>query len=286
MKVFVVSSGGPEPEFDERFREFSQKFDDTYAQRFIRHLRDDETLCTGCGDACVHCRRSYKINFTEMIAGQLDLPSRLLQFVDSPEKLLPERLPPHDVIIPINVHQDVMLSLPAMAKAAGASAVVVPVEDPQWLDPWVRGEMRKLCRRLELEFASPKPYCDLVPGSHPAINRFIEEFRIGRPELEITVQEGVIKRARVLRSAPCGNTYFVAHNLRKAPIDEHLHEVVAKYWHSYPCVASMKMDPELGDTILHKGGYIHYEAVDTAMKRAGVVMPEQVGASKKLNLGI
>ncbi|HDH57064.1 MAG TPA: hypothetical protein ENF16_00465, partial [Bacteroidetes bacterium] len=33
---------------------------------------------------------------------------------------------------------------------------------------------------------------------------------------------------------------------------------VSRYWHSFPCTASMKSDSELGgDTILHLGGQIH-----------------------------
>jgi hypothetical protein len=35
---------------------------------------------------------------------------------------------------------------------------------------------------------------------------------------------------------------------------------VCRSWHSYPCSAGMRQDPELGDTILRRGGQIHMEA--------------------------
>ncbi|RLG48322.1 MAG: thymidylate synthase, partial [Thermoproteota archaeon] len=33
----------------------------------------------------------------------------------------------------------------------------------------------------------------------------------------------------------------------------------------YPCLASMKVDPEIGDAILHKSQYIIREAVEEAL---------------------
>jgi hypothetical protein len=69
-----------------------------------------------------------------------------------------------------------------------------------------------------------------------------------------------------VQSAPCGNTYYVAYNLAGQEITPDLNErVVAKYWHSFPCVGSMTTDPELGDSLLHKGGFLHYRAVDEAI---------------------
>jgi len=38
--------------------------------------------------------------------------------------------------------------------------------------------------------------------------------------------------------------------------------------HGYPCTASMDVDPELGDTILHKAGYIIRQEVHAALLRA------------------
>ena len=100
----------------------------------------------------------------------------------------------------------------------------------------------------------------------------MEYFRVGFPQLEVTVKDGLIREARVLRSAPCGNTYYVAFNLPGAKADASVIERVAKYWHSFPCVASMEMDNELGDTILHLSGYHHYEAIREALARAGVTI--------------
>ena len=71
----------------------------------------------------------------------------------------------------------------------------------------------------------------------------IVEIPIGYPKLKLELGDGYIKDAKVLRSAPCGNTYYVAFNLKGAPLDAAVAEVVAKYWHSFPCVASMERPP-------------------------------------------
>jgi len=266
MKIYIVSTDGNVP--IER-KPFTSIFDNHYAERFLRHLSDDSTLCTGCGINCISCREAYKLNYSSDIAGIIRLPSELLYYIDNPASYLPSELPAHDVLVAINVHEDILLSLPAKAKQAGAKAIIVPVEDSDWLSKWTRKRLSQVCAGLELEFSSPKPFCALeATSSQPHIGEFVEHFRIGKPKLQLSIRDGKIAGAKVIHSAPCGCTYYVAHNLKGAPTDSTLHQVVAKYWHSYPCTASMKMDYELGDTILHKGGFIHYEAADQAVEEA------------------
>ncbi len=248
-------------------RPFSLTFDNIYAQRFLKHLRNDPNLCTGCGSRCVHCRNRYNLDFSSQIAGVFEIPSVLSYFVDNPEKYFPERFPSHEVMVAINIHEDILLALPEKIKERGAKALIVPIEAPKWITRWGRERLKRICSQLNLEVAFPKPFCSLRKGNYRVINDFIEDFRIGFPKLKFEIRKGVIKKAKVLRSAPCGDTYFVAFNLPGTKVEE-IERVVAKYWHSYPCVASMKMDEELGDTILHKGGYIHYEAVHKGVNEA------------------
>jgi hypothetical protein len=230
------------------------------------HLRDDPHLCRGCGKNCVRCRDKYKLDFSDYIVAHLRLPSRLLKFLDKPEKYLPKRLPKHDILIAINIHEDILLLLPDLARVSGGKAILVPLEDPNWLESWVRGEMMTRCAEKSLEFCAPKPFCALQASEDsPVISKFINFFHLGRPKLQLITEGNKILAAKVLVSAPCGNTYFVAQNLLGKTLGSELDETVSKYWHSYPCIASMKMDSELGDTILHKGGYIHLEAVREAV---------------------
>ena len=73
--------------------------------------------------------------------------------------------------------------------------------------------------------------------------------------------------AGVIRDAPCGSTWFVAKKLGWSDIPAYK-ETISGAHHSYPCTASMDKDPQLGDTILHKAGYIIREAAESGMECA------------------
>lgn len=267
MRLLIVYCGGPIPP---RRENFTVTFDDTFAQRFLRHLACDEGYCNGCGALCDHCRDTYGIDFSGDIVDILQLPPVLPYYVDDPLDILGRELPGHDATVAVNVHQEVILALPHAAAAAGSRVLIVPAEAPSWTNRWLKGQVMRACRELGMGCAFPKPFCSLAPGIHPAVDEFMRHFRIGHPKLSLEIGDGYIKEARVLRSAPCGNTYYVAFNLKGAPLDAGVAEVVAKYWHSFPCVASMDMDRELGETILHMGGFMHYRAVQQALAEVGV----------------
>ncbi|MFQ6110503.1 MAG: DUF166 domain-containing protein [Nitrospinota bacterium] len=245
---------------------YTVTYDDHYARRLLMNLRDEQGLCTGCGDKCVDCRLAYDLDFSSSIAGVVRVPAELLFYLERPEGHLPDELPEHELTLAVGIHEDILLALPPLVKAAGARAILVPQEDPGWLSEGARNQMRERCRELGLEVAFPKPFCSLAQGEGEVIDEFLRKFRMGRPKLELELSGERIARAKVLRGAPCGATYYLAKHLEGADVRdrERLREIAAKYWHSFPCTASMKMDFELGDTILHLGGHIHYEAVQEA----------------------
>jgi hypothetical protein len=267
MKLFIVC---PDKMVPKKAEPFCRLFDDAYAARFTKHVVDDPSLCIGCAEDCAHCRYGYRINFSENLVGVLKLPTELPLFADDSELYLPPELPPHDVTIAINVHEDLLSDLPKLAKEAGSKALIAPAEAPDWVARGCRRHVMELCEELGLEAAFPKPFCSLEQDpARPVINEFIRKFRIGKPKLQIFVHNDEIVNTQVDCCAPCGCTYYVAKNLIGKPLTPSVNEdFTAKYWHSYPCVASMQMDAELGDTILHRGGYIHYSAVSAAVEEA------------------
>jgi hypothetical protein len=279
VRLFFVFSGDDSQESTIP-RAFSKTFDDAFAQRVIMHLTNDPNLCTGCASFCEHCRDQYPIQFAEDIVGLLQLPAVLPVYVDEPEEYLPPGadLEPHDVTIAINVHEDLLLALPAVVAQAGSRALIVPQDDTAWLSPGVRRQVERIALELGMEAAFPKPACSLeAREDQPIIREFQRQYKIGTPKIVIQSRDGVIREARVVQSAPCGNTYYVAYNLAGQEVSSDLNErVVAKYWHSYPCVGSMLTDPELGDSILHKGGFLHYKAVDDALAEEARLKEEAV----------
>lgn len=249
---------------------FERSFDGLWAQRFIKHLRNDRNLCTGCGDRCVHCRDWRVYDFSSEIVEIIRLPAILAELLDNSSDFFPEKLPLHDVLLAIEIHEEILIELPRKAADAGGKAIIVPIEAPDWLSRWSKGKLIKEGKKYNIEIAVPKPFCALQFGIGPTVDRFINHFRLGYPAITIEQMDGRIAKAFAEISAPCGNSHYVAHSLQGYPISDELEYAVSKYWHSSPCTASMKSDPELGgDTILHRGGQIHMESFCKAAGKDG-----------------
>lgn len=188
---------------------------------------------------------------------------------------MPRNMPKADICIASGIHKDLLLELPVHLKAYGTKALIAPIEDFNEVPSGLKRQVEERCIELGLEYAFPKPFCSLKPPEdRPLISRFMLELGIGRPVLDITVAErgGVktIESAVVRRSAPCGSAWYVARKLRGVETRrETLYDAVAKAHHSYPCTATMNVDPELKEPILHVGGYIIREAVEEALKNKG-----------------
>lgn len=235
----------------------------SFGEKVIGNLVNFRNFCASCGDTCVYCRDVPSLCYGGNIIGIYEFRGGLPSYIDDVSRYLPESLPAHDVTIVINAHPDILMAIPELAAKAGSSALIVPVEEPRWMSPGLRQQLSEKCAKLSLEFAAPKPFCALTGEGGTTIGKFVREFRIGRPKIEVEVHGGEITAARVLCSAPCGSTYFVAQKLRrKSAKDEGaLNEVISGAHHAYPCTASMERDAELKDTILHKAGYIIREEV-------------------------
>ena len=261
----------------------------------IGNLVNYSTFCRACGEACVECRAGWSYADRIVAAVRLPPPESLPHFLDDPGSFLLDIIPA-DVLIAMNVHADVLLSLPKALEDLGIPALIAPAESPRELPVGVRQQLREECEMHDIEYAFPKPFCALDPED-PAISRFktirrfVEEFKIGKPKLQIAVENEVISGVTVLRSAPCGSTWFVARKitgLRTPSADAAFHDdtvralfdAISKAHHSYPCTASMELDKELEDTILHKAGYLIREAVLEAL---GVKMQNALDASARSN---
>ena len=246
-------------------------FSGFFGRKVLSHLRDEEKFCNGCSD-CTECRRHYDLNYSQDIALVWEQPENLpVMLENDPVELFPPVSAFQGVhtVLAINLHQDILLSLPELVGQVGVKTLVVPLEDPLWLQVGVRRQVEQQAKGVGLEIVFPKPFCSLFEDeAHPEVNKFIRYFRLGFPQFTIRKRGGVIQEALVLRSSPCGAAYFVARNLAGVPDDEKLPEIVGLKWHNYPCTSSMKMDRELKDTILHVAGYLHREAVTEAAKIA------------------
>ncbi len=246
-----------------------------FIERVIRNLINDPSFCKPCGLYCDSCKYNvYSFVRNVRAAIQLPSPSELPAFIDNPEKYMPRKVPKADLCVSSGLHKDLLLELPLHMQKVGVKGLIAPIEDFAEVPSGLRRQVEERCQELDLENVFPKPFCSLEPAKDkPLISRFVTELKVGRPSLEVsTVRRGkreVVESSIVRRSAPCGSTWYVARKLVGVETKrEILYDAVAKAHHSYPCTATMNVDPEVKEPILHVGGYTIREEVEKALKRA------------------
>lgn len=267
MKIVVLRSKKLKKQ---KWGEYHQSFDTLYADRVIGNLSNRRDFCTACEADCIHCREKYDWRFSENIAAIIDFPSVLPFVLEKPGKYVPANMPAHDVLIAIHVHEQILLEILARCGQWGTKGVVVPLEAPGWVSGAAIRQALEICARNNIEISFPRPFCSFNPPRGGVLAEFRKSFRIGFPDVDLTVKNGVIIKARVNVSAACGATYYVARWLVGRAVCADLKtEVISRRWHSYPCTASMEWDDELGHTPLHAAGQAHYGILSAA--RVGTI---------------
>jgi thymidylate synthase len=247
-----------------------------FGARVVGNLINYSGFCISCGEACTQCR-NVRPGYAEDIVALMEMPdpSSLGDFIEDVDPYLPKDIPQADIAIVMNVHPDILFGLLPKLKEAGVKGIIGCSEKPKELPLGQRKQLEELGANLGIETAFAKPFCAMRPDpAKPNIAAFLEKAGIGDPLIEVALQksrEGKnhIVAANVVRSAPCGSTWFVAKRLLGLEPDQpDIRERISEAHHAYPCTASMDRDTELGDTILHKGGYIIRDAVENAFKKA------------------
>jgi hypothetical protein len=194
-------------------------------------------------------------------------PAVLPPIVDYPEDHLPERFAPADLLLSFAEHRGVAELLPEIAKMTGARAAIAPVDNEAWLPRGLARQLRGWLADVGVTCVTPKPLCSLTEDTYQLGRRRVETYddplirafaeRFGKPRLRITVnpQTREIAEVEVLRDAVCGCARHVAQGLIGVPVDEA--EIKAGLLHHhYPCQASMGIDVDYGDTLMHISGHI------------------------------
>jgi len=238
---------------------------DEFAERVVGNLCNLSTFCQACSLACSHCRQTYG-SFAQDIYGIDRMPENLPPFIENPEKYLPQSLPNCDIILAIGMHPDLLTAIPAIVKRTSAKAVIVPIENRNWCPRGIKRQIEEELEKAGVEHAFPKPFCSLEERGKPVIAAFMKQYGVGKPLVEVDVTDEMISEARVIRSAPCGSTWYVVQQIKKSRISQ-IEDTVAVAHHSYPCTASMDVDPEFKEPILHIAGYNIREAVKDAIER-------------------
>jgi hypothetical protein len=189
-------------------------------------------------------------------------------FIDDPDDFLPDEMAPADLILSFAEHKGAAELLPEIASKTGAKAVLVAVDDENWLPRGLDRQLHGWLENMNVACVTPKPLCSLTDNSYGVTrfetadyeNSLVSEFArfFGKPELELKIDEEsrTISAASVTRDAVCGCARFAAEGLIGLSVDE-AEEKVGLLHHHYPCLASMTKLPHFDhDTLMHVSGQI------------------------------
>mgnify|MGYP001561235724 CR=1 FL=1 len=193
--------------------------------------------------------------------------------VDYPEDFLPEAFEPADLVVALGETAGLAQLLPDIVRRSGARAVIAPVDYNEALPPGLIRQLQQWVEREGAAIVFPKPFCSLTPTSYnrtplvqmyndPLIRAFAEHF--GKPAFDVQVADGRITSVHVERDAACGCGRHVAERLVGQPVDEVI-ETTGMLHHHFPCLASMNIDPDYRDTLMHVSGHFLQDGVKEAL---------------------
>jgi hypothetical protein len=196
---------------------------------------------------------------------RLPLPAQLPAVIDEPERFLPAALPAADLLVSLHETPGAADLIPDIASMCGAAAVLAAVDDREAFPQGLENQVRKRLGRMGVACAFPSPLCGFDGGPHPLLDAFAARF--GRPKMRIESEGDRIGRVTVERDCPCGAAGFVASVLPGTRKSEAA-DIGALRHHHHPCMASMEIDPDRNDTLMHLSGYIFRAAINAALKGA------------------
>jgi hypothetical protein len=198
--------------------------------------------------------------------------------IDYPEDFIPAELPPTDLILSFAEHKSVAELLPDIARQTGAKAVIAAIDNENCLPRGLARQLRGWLEQMNVACATPKPLCSLTEHdfwvtrreklsySSPLISEFARYF--GKPEFSIAVdpKSRTITSVEVKRDTACGCARFVAQKLIGVKADDAEYEAGLAH-HHFPCLASMGVDVDYNDTLMHVSGNIMKDSVGEQVKQ-------------------
>ncbi len=199
------------------------------------------------------------------------VPSDLPVVVDDPLSFLPAHFPFADLLLSLGESGSAAQLLPSIVERTGVRAVIAPVDNVAWLPDGLVHQLRSQLADAGVTAVFPKPFCSLMEGScgvrHEAVSfddPWIDEFAqyFGRPVFQIRCDDREIKNVAVERDTACGCARSVGRQLIGVSVEEAVVQA-GLFHHHYPCLATMRVDPGLGEPLIQAAGDFVRHAVQT-----------------------
>ena len=199
--------------------------------------------------------RAYDCIGKEFDTDFVELEQPVSMFADEieiPEDAL-KRLENADILITYVTHPDLTLDLVELIHDKVEWVIVAA-----WRGEGFKNQLERLGN-----VTCPENMCDLQESGNPVFDEFVSKF--GRPIVEIELENDKVKEIKVLRSSPCGSTFFVAEEM----IGKNLEDLPIKAGlkiQNYPCRAPKMRLFSDDECKKEMAANFHKEAFEDAIK--------------------
>jgi thymidylate synthase len=263
--------------FDSSLLKIGFLFEHPFGRTVINHLINKTDFCKRCGALCINCRNSY-----DWFAGKIQYVHNLKweNFESTEEcfEVIEEKLQPLDVMVIIGVPEDILMETPELLVKYNIQAAIYPVEDGTWISSRQQMNLQMRLKKAGIQYAFPRPFCSLNKEDNPEkkiINKFIDQFRIGRPIINLSTKDGKILKTEIVRSSPCGATHFITQYLRNEQLNTWNLDPLAKRitvsLNKYPCIASHSRDEVLAGITRVMADKIAHDTLQRAFSESEIV---------------
>lgn len=193
----------------------------------------------------------------------MEIEKGLPALIDDPEEFLPPDIPKADLLLAMQEESAAAQLIVDIARAAQVRGVIAPIDNSEWLPEGMMNQIKRELKEMGVESVFPRPFCILEETGSKLLDQFVECF--GKPKLDLEWEDGKVTRVEIKRDAACGSANYVAKQLVGVSIDEAV-EKAGLIHHHYPCLASMKVEKDLEDTLMHVSGLQIKKAVDKILE--------------------
>jgi hypothetical protein len=157
---------------------------------------------------------------TEFTVLSAPIPPTLPDLIDDPAPFvdnldLAPAVLSSDLLITYSLNPDITPEITRRAARSGAKAVIIPGGWAKAGDP---EEFDEISQTYGTRILVEDICCEIGEDTNPTINEFASV--LGRPQLEVQVDDGRVSKVKVIRGAPCGSTWWMAKHLKGVPVSE------------------------------------------------------------------
>lgn len=193
----------------------------------------------------------------------ITLEKDLPDMIDDPAEFLPSEIPKADLLLPMQEESAAAQLIVDIAKAAQVRGVIAPIDNSDWLPEGMKNQIERNLDEMGVKSVFPRPFCILDEVGDVLIDQFARCF--GRPKLTLKWENDKIIEVDILVDAACGSAKFVAEKLIGVSIDDAVEKAGLAH-HHFPCLAAMKVEPDIEDTLMHVSGFQIKQAVDKILE--------------------